>query len=1653
MKNIFKQSTFCRTISLFVILAFSFSNMSFASLRFSPIAKLSEDESAGSIKNNLSVALKVGFGSRLVLDKDVEENLKEWFKDISEDGVLEKIGEATGKCVEQYLDKMKNGMISDLKEEPAHREWMKVVANDEDWETIFTDFLGKYGKNLGDENIPNLIRERIKIEFDKFRERARGKAGLATRSPGEWYARTGANWNKPLTQEEHFNLNRAIAFTVEDLKEQVGVEGEITDKFEIQEKFMKRYGRLDSVTGGYFIVLPDELYEKYIESTNAPSDVECHPGTRKTRMQYEAFGSLESVEEYYYMRESSYNQLTKSEKAVLAQHETKHIQSALGRIELTPEVLEEFGCKSEEEWVNNQPGCDIRPIMARLSALRKQEKKFEDIFRRNEEIIGKEVVAVDGSLERYYEIAKVFGKHMPFTVKQFAKLINKKFDDAEEILEELWLKNKKINHVKGFGNEVWYEWDPIGPITIVTPDMTPDDIPVGAPMLVVIGHSEVRDYLDMGIKEIRAQRDLFQKAWYRIVGPWGDIMPDDEYIKRGLRWFPVTPNEIALKKTAVNDDYRSAIWKLSHEVDAVQRIDSIEGMKSHEEYGAYYDILEPLLKEEFKKLVDDVTKKAQENNETPDITGAIRKKYSLFFRAKSFDRTVSEGIDKTIEIMLNDTVEVKRRIIKEISTVYEINYQVKVLFEDLPIETVLYQFINPYEPIEGIRTVAIPKEVAKFRLEKMIPVFLELGVPSEMSIDQANDIATLFGYTFKERGGDTDIWWKNMVNDLREEYRKKLEISYGGGAKADNAEGMVDAGYNGAFVARYIYTVENAVKLAQTAASIKDGLDLLYNFKANEKGPWMPWIQAYENSGVDLEKVNIFHCILRLHIDAALRELRGEDVSELFRDAGTDKEKKTITIDARANNIATRGIGSNTGVIPAEFLASAGVTHAVVDVNVVRRYDPKSFVLTQIKNLVDAEITPVVIYSGLQDRWVNECKEKLKGYLSMKYINEMEFHPDDAYPITPINEVMAVHAEMNAVEPEPQEDTPLVRQRGYYEDVKEPEGVYKKITETIKSGAPMYWDLVVDNDTYCIGTREIPDTVPLPMFERALKYFSRSVKCFPEELLGKAAIQENGIVFPEVSFAEVEGEELEVVAKGMNWTIKDLSVGVREITMNQSGSESVLFLEKELGLSTPGFHVLVVKKGSAVSFITGARGDIKTAKIPSLVKGDFLLVIPASAKSVSIEALEPNVEILDMFIPLPERKIPIGKPFKQGKKIKETDIVASEESGVIKDYGPISEEVDVITINGEKVRPPSMITYQGEQRPHRLVVKSGAIEIEIDSGNPLLGEDEKTAVFGPGEAIDVNMDIRVDGDRVEGRLIIESPDGRKFHFRKPPMVDEITDYWIKKTPLSETVNIEVSYEKTEEEQSVYGVYEMLKKHASLIKGKKIDLIVPKEMFSESIGGEGSKEEAQRKLDGLFGRGAVKIKDYNSSAGLDQQDVLSLLRSSLSLESPEDARIPILFATDSNIKAMQPEYDFTMPTALEEILKQTKILSIADDLEGFEELGGKGWLYASTVLNIGVLQGCLTLKDIQSAEKGDETLAQDIKKMMRAVTVSRDIKLKDLYLMLSYNEIPTYQRIALQIGDAVTLMRMVMERLLLGMPMEKIVESDWKDRMDNIDSSL
>ena len=170
--------------------------------------------------------------------------------------------------------------------------------------------------------------------------------GDPNRTPGEGAVRrTGIN--KPLTADEIRAMDQVIKATIQERK--------------AREVF-------EHVTSGVFVVLEDETFDKYARQFGAPLDVECHPGTRGTRSAYIA-GKPETynqVHRRYYIRESQYNRLTPQERVVWAMHEELHIKIALGIVKV-PHGM------SEEEFINSQPGCDVRPIMARLGSVAHME--------------------------------------------------------------------------------------------------------------------------------------------------------------------------------------------------------------------------------------------------------------------------------------------------------------------------------------------------------------------------------------------------------------------------------------------------------------------------------------------------------------------------------------------------------------------------------------------------------------------------------------------------------------------------------------------------------------------------------------------------------------------------------------------------------------------------------------------------------------------------------------------------------------------------------------------------------------------------------------------------------------------------------------------------------------------------------------------------------------------------------------------------------------------------------------------------------------------------------------------------------------------------------------------------------------------------------
>jgi len=221
------------------------------------------------------------------------------------------------------------------------------------------------------------------------------------------------------------------------------------------------------------------------------------------------------------------------------------------------------------------------------------------------------------------------------------------------------------------------------------------------------------------------------------------------------------------------------------------------------------------------------------------------------------------------------------------------------------------------------------------------------------------------------------------------------------------------------------------------------------------------------------------------------------------------------------------------------------------------------------------------------------------------------------------------------------------------------------------------------------------------------------------------------------------------------------------------------------------------------------------------------------------------------------------------------------------------------------------------------------------------------------------------------------------------------------------------------------------------------------LFTGKLTGKGSVEGEQNELDELFGEEMVHIAGSgyaDDGTPLEDSNVASMIKTALN-----HGRIPVLLAPEERIQNLLENCQKPGLEEFKSLLESTRTMAIPD-LDG---LGNKGWLHTPTVLRSAALQGYLTAEHIAEAEKeGQMTFAQDIKKLMRSVTGKRNISISDLYLMLSFNDIPKEIRDDLEITDAIFLISMVLDKLMLGVPMDKIDSSStWKARMRTLHKSL
>ena len=313
----------------------------------------SEERMTESVSDLLSPLYRFGYGITMYINPEQREALRKLSEEMGTvEGLPDFYGatvstfeEAVGILTAEWLKDIKANMVKELgmTEDEAIAEFNKFVKDDNLWKMLQAVYLGKYDDYFAGTEAKTppseAVRGRIKEAFRKFRQM----------SSGPEHIRLGVD--DAYSLEEARSINSAIADTIAEMQEMVL-------DFDIEVD--------NPATGGTFVVLEDLIFDEMLKKYGAPFDIEAHPGTRLTRLDY-ASGAIRysEVAKRYYIRQSTFELLTDSEKDTFARHEEMHIKIALGIIPRSE--VEKY--ETEEAYVNHQPGADIRTIMARLGSV------------------------------------------------------------------------------------------------------------------------------------------------------------------------------------------------------------------------------------------------------------------------------------------------------------------------------------------------------------------------------------------------------------------------------------------------------------------------------------------------------------------------------------------------------------------------------------------------------------------------------------------------------------------------------------------------------------------------------------------------------------------------------------------------------------------------------------------------------------------------------------------------------------------------------------------------------------------------------------------------------------------------------------------------------------------------------------------------------------------------------------------------------------------------------------------------------------------------------------------------------------------------------------------------------------------------------------
>ncbi|KJJ84890.1 hypothetical protein OMAG_001243 [Candidatus Omnitrophus magneticus] len=314
---------------------------------------------------------------------------------------------------------------------------------------------------------------------------------------------------------------------------------------------------------------------------------------------------------------------------------------------------------------------------------------------------------------------------------------------------------------------------------------------------------------------------------------------------------------------------------------------------------------------------------------------------------------------------------------------------------------------------------------------------------------------------------------------------------------------------------------------------------------------------------------------------------------------------------------------------------------------------------------------------------------------------------------------------------------------------------------------------------------------------------------------------------------------------------------------------------------------------------------------------------------------------------------------------------------------------ETISINSS-ARIPAIV----ETRDHEIEILSGTVYIVGSDGT-------RSSVYNAGDIIKVTKNGIVD----KSGATIQTLKDNKYGYML-----------VKESVVP--ANVKLDYEKNAAERASYAVYSAIKAHLpSILKGK-IDIILPKGIFTEGSG-EGSKKFEQKLFHNLFGDDVVNIYTYNNALGLNQNEITTRIRKSI-----ESGRIPVLGATNVNIAAAEK----ITGDEFKEIMASVRTLALPDITQ--LEKTAEGWLFAREVEGLAILQAILTAKSIDDKE----AIAMDIQRVMTQLT-NRAVSIEDLYYMLPFESVPLEIKQKEGVVNSLQWMVQLVQKLLLQMPIQ------------------